>query len=322
MHYVISCFCGLVLTAMLSCTEPKNEPAQFGRLPNSVRAGQWLNVRINGFTQSTDYVVCRNAWQTRVTPIGEAQFRWHAQQAGINSFDLVRNGVTIATKEIHVQSASARKVMVFVGAKTIIADGKSAAMIVSIPTDQFENPVADSMPVAYSLLRPNSQAQGARSQTRHLLAYQILTSQTLAGKSLVSAQVGNAKSAYREITEVPGPPVNFSIGAAKRITFAEGHEFFTISTAVLTDTFGNVVSDGTLVQLICRENDGTKRLLHAYTMDGKAHFMVQNPAKAGLLAIKGVVQIAGQPAAQSNELRLSFGDASKSPVNFRQTDVH
>jgi hypothetical protein len=303
---------GLALLVLIGCTNPTASPTDPVALllPDSVRAGQEISLKARALNPGTDFVVCQQGERTQVWRADTLPVRWPARKAGVVLFWVFRAGQVMASARMRVFPASVQQVPLYVGAKSLVANGRSVAMLLTFPTDAFGNPASNGTRATFALLRPDGASETAFQTTRYGLAYHVMNSRKQAGKSLATVTVNHHRSDDRVLSEVPGPPADFTIRASQRIAYADGREYFELETDVLHDEVGNVVSDGTLVRFSCREPNGTLRWLTASTVVGRAQTRIQNPATAGVLQLRAQVQQAGH----SNTLFLSFAPSQTSPL--------
>jgi hypothetical protein len=297
----------LGVVILIGC-QPNTSPtgSVLAQLPDTVRAGSYL--RLTGIANN-GYVLVQTSYETLILDQNPSLIQ--ATHAGKYMIKVVQHQNVVEQKSVVVLPGSPQKALLLVGAKSIVADGQSTAMAVLISEDNFQNIALQ--PAQFSALRPSQKLENHVEQPHHLIVYQRLTSQTMAGKTLVSARLGRAQTTAKEITEVAGPPVDFSISAQKIIPYADDNQFFVVKTNGLHDKFGNVVEDGTLVDLYCTDAAGGARKLTAYTLNGLATWLVKNPAQAGPLSIQSQAA-----SARSNRVVLLFADKRQSTVSLEK----
>jgi adhesin/invasin len=146
-------------------------------------------------------------------------------------------------------------------------------------TDQFGNPVADSIVVSFTT---SFGALSNGSATTVNGAATATLSSTLPGTALVIATVGSL-NATAQVTFTPGPPANLLLVAAPG-TLQVGN--LSALTATVTDQFGNLVADGTLVSF--STNLGVATPTAAATVNGVATATLSSTV-AGLLTVTATV---------------------------------
>jgi hypothetical protein len=129
--------------------------------------------------------------------------------------------------------------LALVAAPSTLPVGSLSALTATV-TDQFGNPVAISVVVSFTT------NLGSASPITRVTTNGVATatlSSTVAGLATVTATVGSL-NATAPVTFTPGPPANLALVAAPS-TLQVGH--LSALTATVTDQFGNLVADGTLV---------------------------------------------------------------------------
>lgn len=205
----------------------------------------------------------------------------------------------LAVDSIQLLSASPHLPLeLYLGSKSIVADGAHWAMITAVPADSMDNPVADQTPVTFRLLRPTGVEQTYGSNTAHLISYQTIYSTTSAGKTLVGVQTQGVHGRQKQLLEVPGMATNFSLHVQQQTLIADGRQTFRLATGPIRDAFGNLVSDGTLVEFLVLDPDGTRRVTTGYTLTGVADVVLENPPSGGKLAVQAQVPQGGHSPVQ------------------------
>jgi len=168
----------------------------------------------------------------------------------------------------------------YLGPRTVIADGIDFTMIVAIPEDRYGNPVATGTDVSFLVTRPDLTTEVDERTTEHLLSYDRITSRTVAGRTRVAVGVDGATGREMTFLEVAGLPDPFTVQLIDPIVPADGASVVRVRTDPLTDEFGNVLPDGTDVILDVRGATGRRRL-KGETIKGIAEFSVEAPSAPG-----------------------------------------
>lgn len=255
-------------------------------------------------------ITCQNSWGMDVLEkeVNSSLIRLILSKkftriSGIITLKVFYLGKELGRKQVEVlPKKTAEPLDAYLGAKSILANGKDWAMITAIPTDTFGNPVKNHTPITYEILRPDGTQYEIQSTTENLVSFQIINSLTKAGKTFIGVSLNGVASREKELLEVADFPVNFTIKADSHSIYADDHQFFKIKTSVLRDRNNNIMPEGTAVSFLCKEPSGTGRLLNSYTIDGIAELSVQNPKEAGTLEVIASVYGGGK----SNVLALDF----------------
>ena len=176
-----------------------------------------------------------------------------------------------------------------VGARSIIADGDHWAMVVAIPFDRFGNPVAEGTPIDIRSLHPGKVLRTYDSKIEHLLAWERVYSGTKSGRTVIAVNIDDIHGPEGVLLEVPGWPVPFPIMSDPGTLPADGFQLMTLYTAKISDQFGNIMPDGTLVKFVVDGPVGNRRVIPAQTVDGVAETIFQAPNDPGVYTIRAAV---------------------------------
>ena len=224
--------------------------------------------------------------------------------------------------------AAVEPLVTLVGPRSILADGRHWAMVVTLPQDQFANGVADGTRVTLQILHPSPHVisnQGANSQetsnqgtekpgesanrevievrAAKLLTWARLYSRTTTGRVYLAATTGAAHSMQQSLLVVPGPPAPFTLTADPLQLTADGEQLITVRTSPLQDNFGNLLFDGTAITFVAEEGSGSRRTLPAQLIAGRAMVQLQAPSRPGPVSVRAFVLDQASPP-----LRLDFGE--------------
>ena len=181
-------------------------------------------------------------------------------------------------------------VQAVVGARSIVADGADASMVVTIPVDVWGNAIAEGSPVQFFRQYPDGTQGTSQTTLSHLLAFENLFSGTRAGRGTVWVSVGTVAGPGVSLDEVAGPPAPFTLEPVEPLlagtATADGQTLVPVRTSVLRDRFGNVEPDGTQVTVEWSGPDGPARAT-AVTIAGVAQLSVQAPSTPGDVQITG-----------------------------------
>lgn len=290
-------------------TNSANIPEKYAiNLPETTTAGTRLCIGHAEWMKGCELII-ENSWGISIQKIeGESGLCCledsTIRQSGLYDIHLTCDGKIIAARKLTVlPTFAAEPLEVYLGSKSITADGgRHWAMITAIPVDSLQNPVAAETSVEFDFFRPDGSVQKKSTQTSNLVAYEKIYSGSKVGKTIVGSKTGSAVGQEKVLLEEPGYPTNFSIMAVKVYPYADSRQFFVVESSEITDEFGNKVADGTLVIYTIRDADGSQRQLTAYSIDGRANLVVQNPDLAGDLSIIG--RVFGN--VNSNDLSVNF----------------
>jgi serine protease len=195
---------------------------------------------------------------TRVTTNGVATATLSSTVAGLATVTATV-GLSSTTEQVTFTPGPPAN-LALVAAPSTLPVGNLSVLTATV-TDQFGNPVAGSVVVSFTT------SFGALSNSSATTTNGVATatlSSTVAGLATVTATVGSL-NATAPVTFTPGPPANLSLVAAPS-TLQVGH--LSALTATVTDQFGNLVADGTLVSF--STNLGSAAPTAAATTNGVA----------------------------------------------------
>lgn len=193
-----------------------------------------------------------------------------------------------------------------VGARSIVADGDTPAMAVTLPVDRWGNTVAEGTPVTFPHRRPDGTVDPLTTRVEHLLSWVEVVSGTDAGTGALWTLVGDRTGLETSLDEVPGPPARMALepdpeGPAAGL--ADGHSLVALRTVPLADRFGNVELDGTAVQVHWRGPEGAGTA-SALTVAGVARLQIEAPSRPGRLVLRATSR-----GVRSPRLVLDFASA-------------
>jgi hypothetical protein len=296
-------------------------------LPDEIAAGGEASVTVSGATGST---VSAMAVGSLGTWTGEADVRDGSATLDLPSSLLevagvvtvvVRDGDATASAETRVAPGDAvAPVQTVVGARSIVADAADIAMAVVIPVDRYGNAVAAGTPVDVTRVTPLGETQPQTVRTSGLLAFADVLSGTRAGQSELWSQVAGVSGPSATLQEVPGRPVAFTIASAAPgqagVPGADGRSLTPVQTSVLADAFGNVMPDGTEVELRWT-GPGGQGSSTAETIAGVASFWIEAPAASGDIALTAYAR-----GLASDTITIAYGVAVDAvPFSAATTDA-
>lgn len=234
--------------------------------------------------------------------------------------EITTSTTRVATAVIEIEPGDAIDPLdAYLGPRTVIADGAHFVMIVTVPTDEFGNPVETGTPVDYKVTRADLAVEEQQAPTDHLLSWFEVFSSTVAGRTRIGAQVagqgslveqareanqasagdqgqtGPTTAAERTFLEVAGIPVSHSLNLLDAVPVADGQALIRVRTSVLEDRFGNVLPDGTVVTLDADGVGGIRRL-NSQANAGEAEFTYEVPDRPGSVTMKATASgVSGEP---------------------------
>jgi hypothetical protein len=193
-------------------------------------------------------------------------------------------------------------VMPIVGPRHMIADGQHGTTVSVLSVDRANNALSENTPVTLFVRRPDGTETTIPGSVKGLLAGIHVPSGTRAGFTSIRVAIGKSTGPVIQVREVAGPPVPFALENEAVSQVANGRSLVEIRTARLADKFGNIVEDGTLVDLTGIGPDGAFKLT-ASTIDGRAVLRLRSPIRFGV--IEAVARVQG---VKSTLLHIAVGN--------------
>lgn len=189
----------------------------------------------------------------------------------------------------------------YLGPPSIEAGRTDYAMLVTIPTDAYDNPLANNteLSVNHQFLEKEIRDDVI---VNHGIAYKNIFSPTKAGRILVSSECLNLNSKEYTINVMPAIPTNFSISYFRNHDYADGNQITNFSTSVIKDKFGNIISDGTYVEFFITNSSNYILKTAGTTINGVAHAKMIHPDHKEEWVIKAFVE----GMAVSNTIKLAY----------------
>ncbi|WP_418262020.1 hypothetical protein [Flavobacterium faecale] len=188
----------------------------------------------------------------------------------------------------------------YLGPRTILTGNQNFTMIVTVPTDGYDNPKEDNTLVLIKdQFLENTTTESIK--TAHFIAWKNIYSRTQAGKMLVSSQCEQTSTREIETDIYPSIATDFNIRYERNHDFADGNQITKLITTSITDQYGNQVSDGTLVTFYITNSSNIVLKTYAATINGVAIGQILHPDHKETYRIKAYVTgIAESPSITIN----------------------
>ena len=210
-----------------------------------------------------------------------------------------------------VPNAVTTGIETYLGPRTINAGNENYTMMVTIPHDALDNPVADSTAITLKHQFKESIYEEAL-YTENFIAFERISAPKETGKMLLSSNCGVVATKEFEADVYAALPVNFTINYTRNHEYADGNQLTTIYTSELKDKYGNTVNDGTSVTFMIRNNNGNLLKTYGNTINGIAQSKIPSPEKEDSYTIKAYIT----GIAESNEVKISYKLALKGEINY------
>ena len=210
-----------------------------------------------------------------------------------------------------VPNAVTTGIETYLGPRTINAGNENYTMMVTIPHDAFDNPVADS--TAITLKHQFGESINEETlYTENFIAFERITAPQKTGKMLLSSNCGTVATREFEADVYAALPENFTINYIRNHEYADGNQLTTIYTSELKDKYGNTINDGTSVTFMIYKSDGNLLKTYGNTINGIAQSKMPSPEKEDSYTIKAYIT----GIAESNQIKISYKSALKGEINY------
>lgn len=205
---------------------------------------------------------------------------------------------------VAIQEASTMET--YIGPPSIEAGGTDFSMLVVIPTDSLDNPLAENTLVSakHQFL---TLEKSETISVKNLIGYKNLYSKKESGRMLVSSESLGKNSKEFTINVMPAIPTDFIISVKRPHDYADGNQITSFSTSIIKDKYENIVSDGTFVTFYITNSKGNILKTTGTTINGIATSRIINPDYKDRWSIKAYIE----GMAESNTLAVEYKQAIK-----------
>lgn len=226
-----------------------------------------------------------------------------SKTVGICRWCLINDNSILKNGQIKIKPKYTKKpnLETYLGPRSIIAGGEDYSMLVVSATDTFDNPILDGRDIEV-----NQQFKSVRSsyiiKNKNFVAYKNLYSTNETGSLFFGVKVNKAVSKEMSSAVYPALPINFTISTQQNHPYADGNQILMISTNKIRDKYGNLMSDGTLVNFTIKTNKQEIMSCIGLTQNGIASAKILHPSTPSSWFITAHIN----GAAMSNKLTLKF----------------
>ncbi|WP_299778964.1 hypothetical protein [uncultured Formosa sp.] len=300
----------LILTSPFAVAQ-QNKTAKTIKLlstKTNYEAGQVITLQFSINTQEAPLLYCANSYgSTLVTATLKKNTREYlipkniTKKTGLINWKLL-NKSHFLSGQIRINPKQEVATMeTYIGPPSIQAGGTDYTMLVVIPTDSLDNPLAE-----HTLVKAKHQFLASEEThdifTKHLIAYKNINSKQESGRMLVSSESLGINSKEFTINVAAAIPTDFSISASRPHEYADGNQITTFSTSVIKDKQNNVVSDGTFVTFFITNQKQDILKTTGTTIDGIAQSKMIHPDFKDTWSVKAYIE----GMSESNTILLSY----------------
>lgn len=231
-------------------------------------------------------------------------FRWRLLLNGKTLLNGTHNIATNAPKATYVES--------YFGPRSVTAGYNDFSMLTIAPTDAYDNPLDNGteVTVKYQFLENISDL---KITTENFIAWYNVAATLKSGRILVTSECNGTTSKELATIVYPSNAVNFSISSESAHNYADGNQIITFTSDIIKDEFGNIVTNGTLVTFVIKNEKDAYLYTIGTTLNGIAEAKTLHPDKASNWEIQAFIT----GAAESNTIVFNFKSAIKNyPVHF------
>ncbi|WP_339628178.1 hypothetical protein [uncultured Maribacter sp.] len=234
--------------------------------------------------------------------------------AGPCRWKLLLNGHTLHNGKFDITTNTLKATYIesYFGPRSVTAGYNDYSMLTISPTDAYDNPLDNGteVTVKYQFLENINEL---KITTESFFAFYNVRSTLQSGRILVSSECNGINSKELATIVYPSNATNFGITASSAHNFADGNQIITFKSDIIKDEFGNMVTNGTLVTFVIKNENDSYLYTIGTTVNGIAEAKTLHPDKATNWEIQAFVT----GAAESNTTEFSFKAAVKDyPVHF------
>lgn len=295
------------LIALLSIPFNNIEGIQLITQATTFEAGQSIILKFSSSTDQTPSLYVSNSYgSTIIKPnIESGTINYQIPQSisnktGVVNWKLLSNSSLSGTFNI-ISIQKTTSLETYLGPPSIQAGGTDYSMLVVIPTDSFDNPLADDTKVTVKHLFLDNQSN-EDVLIKNRIAYKNIYSETKTGRILVSSECIGLNSKEYTVNVMPAIPTGFVISSKRNHEYADGNQITTFSTSIIKDKYGNIVSDGTFVEFFISNNSKHILKTSGTSINGIALAKMIHPDHEDQWTVKAFVE----GMAESNQIELVY----------------
>ncbi|MCK8521331.1 Ig-like domain-containing protein [Aquimarina sp. D1M17] len=228
---------------------------------------------------------------------------YFSRKKGRLDYYLVQEGECLYQGVIDIEAKSKTKIQLetYVGPPSIVAGGEDYTMHVVVPSDIYDNPIADSTKIwlKHQFLGLEKEYEEV---TKDLISWKNIFSYSKKGKLLISSQIAEIHSKEFTVEIYPSLAQNFKIYSFREHEYADGNQVTTFTSDVIKDSFGNIVSDGTMVNFVIKNSEGSLLTTQGTTVNGIVTAKLLHPDHADSWEISAFID----GIAESEILEITF----------------
>ncbi|GGD41620.1 Ig-like domain-containing protein [Muriicola marianensis] len=297
----------------LACSDPavpvSTYSLQIMEVPDRANAGEQISLDFKGMGKGRPILFLRNSLGQSVLEGRDEGERLrftlpgpYSKKSGPCHWSLVLADSVLRSGVIEIQPlAIDERIETYLGPRNVIAGPVDHTMLVTVPSDKFGNPMPDGT-VLELQKQISEQYDSKEIQSGGMLAWDRIYAEEKASRAFLSVSAAGSTSKELTYDIHPALPEDFEIEYARFHPYADGNQVITFSTSTLKDTYGNIVSDGTMVSFSVIDADGKVLRTQGTTLNGVAEARMLHPDRGDTWTV--TAHLAG--VAGSQELEVEF----------------
>ena len=227
----------------------------------------------------------------------------YTKKTGTVSWFLINNEKTMLNGAFEIIPNNKTKTQIenYLGPRSILAGGKEFTMIVTVPTDGFDNPKSENTPVVIKHQFLNN-VNTVLKNTKDFIIWKNIYSNTQSGQILASTACEKTVSKEIETEVYPNIATDFSIFYTRNHDYADGNQITTLTTSIIKDAYNNTISDGTMVVFHITPKNNIYLKTFGTTINGIATGQILHPDHFDNYVVKGYIT----GIAKSNILHIDY----------------
>ncbi|MFV8282734.1 invasin domain 3-containing protein [Christiangramia marina] len=262
-------------------------------IPEVSKAGEELLLAFND-TSAEALLILKNAYGSTAINAEESSNsvfkvpKFMSDKSGILKWQYFSKKSPRSGKINIIPRRTPKLIETYFGPRSIQAGNDDFSMLVSIPTDSLDNPLADGTSVNISEFFQGNLAE-QDFEMEHMFAWKNIYTREKAGKITVATSAEGVAGKEMISNVYPSLASDFSITTNSEHLYADGNQVTQLITSTITDDFDNIVSDGTSVEFVVETEKGMKLKTSANTINGVATAQLLHPEKADSWSIQANV---------------------------------
>ncbi|WP_291869906.1 hypothetical protein [Maribacter sp.] len=233
------------------------------------------------------------------------------RKAGECHWKLIQEKTTLLKGGFSIKTTAPKgtKIETYFGPRSITAGNNDFSMLIIAPTDIYDNTVNPGTEVIIKsqFLETISEL---KVPTNNLIAWHNVRSTLKSGRILVTSHCNETKS--KELTTIvfPSNATDFSISTSSAHDFADGNQILHLKSDIIKDKYNNVVSDGTLVTFMIKDQKGSSLFTIGTTLNGIVKARTLHPSEASNWKIQAFITGAAESSIIEVNFRTAIADYS------------